>query len=163
MDKTQIINSIKSYLGFKKDIDFADFLGINQSTLSSWHKRGSINYELIIEKCNNINANWLLTGKGEMLKDTDSKILKKDLKPVQSDLSNTNDVDYLKMIIEAQKQTIKAQEVALLSKETEIKERALIVDAVRRKLIDNFNLGSSISFEQNYIREIKEQEQELKK
>jgi transcriptional regulator with XRE-family HTH domain len=68
MNKSLILKEIQSYLGFKKDIDFAEFLGISQSTLSNWHKRGSIDYERIISKCELIDANWLLTGRGEMLK-----------------------------------------------------------------------------------------------
>ncbi|ATC39626.1 LexA family transcriptional regulator [Elizabethkingia anophelis] len=68
MNKSLILNDIKSYLGFKTDSDFADFLGIKQNTLSNWKSRNTIDYELIITKCDEINANWLLTGEGEMLK-----------------------------------------------------------------------------------------------
>lgn len=68
MNKTHIINEIKSHLGFTKDVDFADFLGIKQNTLSTWKSRDMIDYDLIISKCDFIDANWLLTGKGSMLK-----------------------------------------------------------------------------------------------
>lgn len=70
MDKSLIINEIKSYLKIKTDTDFASFLGVKQPTVASWRKRNTIDYDLIIAKCNEINANWLLTGKGEMLKNT---------------------------------------------------------------------------------------------
>lgn len=76
MDKSLIIKKIKSYLNIKTDSDFADFLGVKQPTISSWKARNTLDYELIITKCNDIDANWLLTGKGEMLKapsDVDSK------------------------------------------------------------------------------------------
>lgn len=36
--------------------------------MSSWHSRNTIDYELISTKCVDINANWLLTGAGNMLK-----------------------------------------------------------------------------------------------
>lgn len=68
MDKTLILKSIQKYLGFDKDKDFAEYLEIAQSTLSSWYSRGSIDYCRIIAKCKDIDANWLLTGQGEMLK-----------------------------------------------------------------------------------------------
>lgn len=68
MNKSLILNDIKTHLGFKTDTDFADFLGIKQNTLSNWKSRNTIDYELIITKCDDINANWLLTGEGEMLK-----------------------------------------------------------------------------------------------
>lgn len=68
MDKSLILNEIKKHLNIKKETEFAEFLGINQSTLSNWHKRGTLQYETIISKCEDIDANWLLTGEGEMLK-----------------------------------------------------------------------------------------------
>ena len=68
MDKALILNEIKLYLGFERDTDFAEFLGIKQNTLSNWKARNSIDYDLIISKCEEINANWLLTGQGPMLK-----------------------------------------------------------------------------------------------
>ena len=67
-DNSLIINEIKSYYGFKKDTDFANFLGIAPTTLASWHKRNSFDYELIFAKCEDIDANWLLSGQGSMLK-----------------------------------------------------------------------------------------------
>ncbi|HAY3505753.1 S24 family peptidase [Elizabethkingia anophelis] len=74
MNKSLILNDIKSHLGFKTDSDFADFLGIKQNTLSNWKSRNTMDYELIITKCDKINANWLLTGEGEMLKNNISMI-----------------------------------------------------------------------------------------
>lgn len=68
MNNSLILNQIKSHYGFKTDTDFAKFLGIKQNTLSNWHSRNTADYHLIITKCDDIDANWLLTGKGEMLK-----------------------------------------------------------------------------------------------
>ena len=68
MNKVLILNMIQEYYGYKKDGDFADFLGIKQNTLSNWKTRDSIDYDRIIEKCDKINGHWLLTGKGSMLK-----------------------------------------------------------------------------------------------
>ena len=68
MDKSFIINQIKLHLGIKTDSEFAEFLGVKQPTVSTWRKRNTIDYDLIITKCNDIDANWLLTGEGEMLK-----------------------------------------------------------------------------------------------
>lgn len=73
-DKTFIINKIKEYLKFKNDKDFAEFLGIKQNTLSTWKSRNVIDYDLIIAKCDLIDANWLLTGKGNMLKKQEKQI-----------------------------------------------------------------------------------------
>jgi repressor LexA len=70
MDKSLILKEIKKHYSFKTDGEFAAFLGIKQNTLSNWSTRNSIDYDRIIEKCENINGDWLLTGKGEMLKKT---------------------------------------------------------------------------------------------
>ncbi|WP_300979028.1 helix-turn-helix domain-containing protein [Flavobacterium sp.] len=68
MDKSLILKEIKKHYNFKTDGEFADFLGIKQNTLSNWATRNSIDYDRIITKCEDIDANWLLTGKGDMLK-----------------------------------------------------------------------------------------------
>lgn len=63
-----ILNKLKEFLGFKTNIEFAKFLGIAPTTLSSWYARGTIDYNLIYAKCEYIDANWLLTGQGDMLR-----------------------------------------------------------------------------------------------
>lgn len=68
MNKSKIIREIKLHLGFKNDTELADFLGIKQNTLSTWKSRNTMDYDLVISKCDFIDANWLLTGEGEMLK-----------------------------------------------------------------------------------------------
>ncbi|WP_294265425.1 helix-turn-helix domain-containing protein [uncultured Chryseobacterium sp.] len=67
-DTNLIINKIKFYLGIETDTQFAEYLGTTQSNIATWRKRNTINYDLIIAKCPNIDANWLITSKGEMLK-----------------------------------------------------------------------------------------------
>ncbi|MBF7093569.1 helix-turn-helix domain-containing protein [Flavobacterium sp. ALJ2] len=67
-DKSVVLRELQKHLGFAKDGDFARFLGIKHNTLSNWYSRGTMDYDLIIQKCDNINANWLLTGKGDILK-----------------------------------------------------------------------------------------------
>lgn len=68
MDKTLILNKIKTYLKIEKNTDFAEFLEIKPTTLAMWYKRNTFDIELLFKKCEFIDANWLLTGEGEMLK-----------------------------------------------------------------------------------------------
>lgn len=68
MDKTLILNKIKTYLKIEKNTDFAEFLEIKPTTLAMWYKRNTFDIELLFKKCEFIDANWLLTGQGEMLK-----------------------------------------------------------------------------------------------
>ncbi len=67
--KSLKLNNIKAYYNFKSNLVFANFLGIKANTLSNWHSRNSIDYELIISKCVGINGHWLLTGEGEMFQE----------------------------------------------------------------------------------------------
>ena len=72
MDKSLILNKIKSYLNLKSDTELANFLGIKPQVLSNWRARNTFDTELIYTKCVDIDANWLLTGEGEMLKSSNN-------------------------------------------------------------------------------------------
>ncbi|PKP20742.1 MAG: hypothetical protein CVU04_03290 [Bacteroidetes bacterium HGW-Bacteroidetes-20] len=69
-DKSQIIRNIKIAFGFKNDTEFAKYLGITPQTLASWNSRNMFNLELIYAKCENIDANYLLTGEGQMFRNS---------------------------------------------------------------------------------------------
>lgn len=68
MDKSLILNKIKEHYAIVRDADFARFLGIKPQTLASWHTRNTFDIELLYSKCVDIDANWLLSGEGNMLK-----------------------------------------------------------------------------------------------
>ena len=67
-NKTLILKQIKLYYGFKKDSDFAAFLGISPQTLSSWYSRNMFDMEIVYSKCSEIEAEFLITGKGSISK-----------------------------------------------------------------------------------------------
>lgn len=48
---------------------FANMLGVKPQTINTWIVRGTFNAELVYAKCENISADWLLTGYGEMIKE----------------------------------------------------------------------------------------------
>ena len=48
---------------------FAKKLGVKPQTINSWIKRNTFDYELIYANCENVSADWLLSGEGEMLKE----------------------------------------------------------------------------------------------
>lgn len=72
MDKSLIINKIKDHYKFKKDSDFALHLGISAQMLSNWKARNTYDAELLYTKCLEVSPEWLLTGKGAMLKTDNS-------------------------------------------------------------------------------------------
>lgn len=62
-DKKAILDRIKTASKSKTDADLARFLGVSPAVLSNWKSRGSIDYDLILSKCEHLDLNWLLTGK----------------------------------------------------------------------------------------------------
>ena len=73
IDKSLILNKLKSHYNFSSDTEFAKFLGIKPQTLSSWHSRNSFDVDLIYSKCVNVNGDFLLSGIGDIEKKTKSK------------------------------------------------------------------------------------------
>lgn len=66
IEKQDILERIKICKNLRNDADLARFLGISPATLSNWKSRGSIDYDLVFSKCEHINLDWLLAGRGEM-------------------------------------------------------------------------------------------------
>jgi len=60
IDKVLILNALKEYYSFKSDVDFAKFLGIATTTLSSWYARKSLNWDTLFAKCVDINFEVLI-------------------------------------------------------------------------------------------------------
>ncbi|MDL2143553.1 helix-turn-helix domain-containing protein [Flavobacterium tructae] len=67
-DRTLILNKLKNHYSFKKDSDFARFLEIKPQTLASWYSRSTFDLDILYAKCNNISADFLITGEGEMFR-----------------------------------------------------------------------------------------------
>ena len=67
-DKTLILNKIRLHLNLKTDTEFAKYLGINRNVLSNWKARNTYDVNVLTQKCDFLNKDWLLTGNGEMLK-----------------------------------------------------------------------------------------------
>ncbi|MDR2936886.1 MAG: helix-turn-helix domain containing protein [Rikenellaceae bacterium] len=63
-----ILIRLKSALGVVTDTELAEALGVKQNTISTWKTRGTIDFPLVISKCDNIDLNWLFLGEGSMLR-----------------------------------------------------------------------------------------------
>jgi len=68
INKIAVIERIKEANNIKSDAKLASYLGIAPTTLSSWRSRGTLDMDVIYAKCEHINLDWLLTGKGKMQK-----------------------------------------------------------------------------------------------
>ncbi len=67
MDIKEILNRAKVALNVTSDMQLAETLGVNKSTLSNWKSRNSIDFAILFTKCKHVNYNWLINGEGEML------------------------------------------------------------------------------------------------
>jgi hypothetical protein len=59
-----ILQRLKIAFEIDKDGDLADFLGVAQSTVSSWKKRDTLDYNIVFAKCKDVNLNWLFFERG---------------------------------------------------------------------------------------------------
>lgn len=73
--KQGILNRLKEAYNIQKDTDLANLLGISKSTLSNWVSRDSIDFDKVFSLCEHIDINWLLTGRGSILKEDSEQVL----------------------------------------------------------------------------------------
>lgn len=75
MDKRLILNKIKMHYKFKTDSEFARFLGVNSQNIRNWYNRNNYNANLLIDKCQDISPQFIITGEGEMLNNSEQNEL----------------------------------------------------------------------------------------
>lgn len=68
MTKKERLEALIAYYSDGKPTHFAKYIGVAPSTISTWLSRDSFDYDLLFAKCETISPEWLLTGKGPMLK-----------------------------------------------------------------------------------------------
>lgn len=73
MTKADILNSLIDYYCGGNKSQFAKKLGISAQGLSTWISRNTFDIETIYSKCENISADWLITGEGDMFKEQRQK------------------------------------------------------------------------------------------
>ena len=83
-DSSLIYNKIKTAYGIKNNTLLSEFLGVSQSTTATSINRGTVNWELIFEKCDNLSIDWLLTGNGEMFRNINQKAQKDDAETIKN-------------------------------------------------------------------------------
>lgn len=112
----QRIEQIKNYLDISLDTEFSRYLGLKNSQILSEIKRGkskiSTNLAVnICEKCPKIDYEWILTGKGAMLRDAANVVANNsDNTAATISVGNaTTDSDRLLTLTESQQSTINKQ------------------------------------------------------
>lgn len=73
LDKPLVLDRIKEYYKLKGNAELARFLGVAPNTITNWYGRKTFDIDVIYTKCVDIDMNWLLTGKGNMLSSESEK------------------------------------------------------------------------------------------
>lgn len=68
MDKKNMLHELISHYDNGNKSQFSKRLGVTAQAISTWLNRSTFDNELIFSKCEYLNAEWLLTGKGDMIK-----------------------------------------------------------------------------------------------
>ena len=68
--KKERLEALIKHYSDGKPSSFAKHIGVAASTISSWLSRDTLDYDLVFAKCEDISPEWLLTGDGEITKNT---------------------------------------------------------------------------------------------
>ena len=97
MTKKERLDALIAHYSDGKPTRFAKYIGVAPSTISTWLARDSFDYDLLFAKCETISPEWLLTGKGPMLKTAVHDTMA--VEPIRSESPNKGapyyDVDFL--------------------------------------------------------------------
>lgn len=83
--KQDVLNRLKEAYNIQKDTELAALLGVSKSTLSNWSSRNTIDYDKVFSLCEHINIDWLLTGRGSMLKSEPTPLMGDQDSPKEED------------------------------------------------------------------------------
>ena len=91
MDKKERLQMLIEHYANGKKSQFANMLGVKAQTINTWISRDTYDTELIFTSCEGVNAEWLITGKGEMLKTKEIKQNANAELPVATKTENPNE------------------------------------------------------------------------
>lgn len=61
----KVVERIKKAYDLRSDAAFADMMGLASSTPNTWKTRDSLDHDLIMQKCADLNLEWVFRGRGE--------------------------------------------------------------------------------------------------
>ena len=73
MEKKAIIEALISHYSNGNKAKFANLLEVTPQTISTWISRNTFDIDRVFAKCEDVSADWLLTGEGNMLKSENEK------------------------------------------------------------------------------------------
>lgn len=69
MGKRDVLETLINFYCDGNKAKFAAMIGITPQLLSNWIKRDTFDYEQVYEGCPNLSGDWLLSGKGSIVKE----------------------------------------------------------------------------------------------
>ena len=70
--KDRLLSLIGHYSGGNKS-EFARMIGVSPQAVNTWITRNTFDIDIVYAKCLNVSPDWLLTGKGNMLKEKEKE------------------------------------------------------------------------------------------
>ena len=87
-----LLDRLKVAYNFKSDSQLSKFLGVKPNTISTWRERNSINFKLILAKCDDLNLNWLFTGEGPMFRE-EERNLQERIQELEAELKKMEEAE----------------------------------------------------------------------
>ncbi|WP_373172700.1 LexA family transcriptional regulator [Prevotella merdae] len=78
MDKKGMLSALIQHFSAGNKAQFAKLVGVTPQTISTWLSRNTFDADKIFAFCEGINGDWLLSGKGDMIKESHSIKLSED-------------------------------------------------------------------------------------
>ena len=73
MEKREILLRLIDYYAGGNKSKFANQIGVSPQSINTWITRNTFDIDKIFAKCEGVSGDWLLTGKGKMLKTTQER------------------------------------------------------------------------------------------
>lgn len=89
VNKTCILDKVKAFYNLKGNKELADFLGVNKQTISNWYSRKTLDYDIILSKCKDIDLHWLFL-EDEKKEQEANKIILSTLTQTVTEVLNKN-------------------------------------------------------------------------
>lgn len=70
MEKKDILETLINYYCDGNKAKFAAMIDITPQLLSNWLKRNTLDYEQVYSGCPNLSGDWLLSGEGDIIRQT---------------------------------------------------------------------------------------------
>lgn len=79
MERNNMLMALIGHYANGSKAKFARLLGVTPQAISTWLNRNVFDIELIYAKCEHVNADWLLSGEGSMLREDDKPTTTKQI------------------------------------------------------------------------------------